>query len=239
VGLRTGRIAVSLALFNMLVLIARTANGFQAPLLAKKVESDIVRGVTGDVSMFRWIIFSCTLSTIMGALMMPRFQKVLSKAVLQFSHHQSMWRLFVQASSKLGIRSLTNGFAWPWKHLMFSNTLEHPFPLKIFIINTVAIAFVTVGVLSAVYASYLNPDFRNTAGSLSALVNGISTILMFIFVDPHFSVMTDDVALGKRSESSFKSYIAYMIIARVFGTVLAQLIFLPTAALLAKLAGWV
>jgi hypothetical protein len=44
VGIRTGRIAISFALFNILVLVSRTANGFQAPLLAKTVENDIKIG---------------------------------------------------------------------------------------------------------------------------------------------------------------------------------------------------
>ena len=44
VGIRTGRIAVSFALFNILVLISRTAYGLQAPLLAKTVENNIYSG---------------------------------------------------------------------------------------------------------------------------------------------------------------------------------------------------
>jgi len=37
VGIKTGKITVSLALFNVLVLVSRTANSLQAPLLAKKI----------------------------------------------------------------------------------------------------------------------------------------------------------------------------------------------------------
>ena len=37
-GSRTGRIALSLSLFNILILVSRTSNSFQAPLLAKRVE---------------------------------------------------------------------------------------------------------------------------------------------------------------------------------------------------------
>lgn len=57
VGVRTGRIAISFALFNVLVLIARTANGFQAPLLAKRIENDIRHGVQGSLLSFQYIIF--------------------------------------------------------------------------------------------------------------------------------------------------------------------------------------
>ncbi|OLN28097.1 hypothetical protein DSOL_4241 [Desulfosporosinus metallidurans] len=38
VGVRTGRIAVSFAVFNIFALISRTANSVQAPLLAKTIE---------------------------------------------------------------------------------------------------------------------------------------------------------------------------------------------------------
>lgn len=43
-GTRTGRIAVSFALFNILVLVSRTSNSFQAPLLAKWVEENLLLG---------------------------------------------------------------------------------------------------------------------------------------------------------------------------------------------------
>ena len=52
VGIRTGRVAISFALFNILVLVSRTANGFQAPLLAKTVENDIKVGVFDNVGTF-------------------------------------------------------------------------------------------------------------------------------------------------------------------------------------------
>jgi len=42
-GVRTGRIALSFSLFNILVLVSRTANTFQAPLLAKRVEHRPIR----------------------------------------------------------------------------------------------------------------------------------------------------------------------------------------------------
>ena len=45
-GTRTRRIALSLSLFNVLILVSRTSNSFQAPLLAKRVEQNIAAGVT-------------------------------------------------------------------------------------------------------------------------------------------------------------------------------------------------
>ncbi len=233
VGIRTGRIAISFALFNILVLVSRTANGFQAPLLAKTVEDDIKLGIFDNSGIFRLIIFSCTIATIMGAFFIPTFQRVLSKAVVNFSTHKSMGKLILHGFSKAGILFFKDNVTVPSKGNISNIKLNNEFPWRIFILNTFAVAILTIGVLSAVYASYLNPDYRTTASNLSAFINGIATILMFAFIDPHLSAMTDDVTLGKCSEATFRKYIVYMIIARVIGTILAQVMFLPSAKLLA------
>lgn len=233
VGIRTGRIAISFALFNILVLVSRTANGFQAPLLAKTVENDIKQGVSDNAGDFRLVILSCTFATIIGAFFIPTFQRVLSKAVVNFSAHKSMGRLILHGFSKTGILYFRQNVTVPAKDNISAIRFDHKFPWRIFLLNAMAVAILTVGVLSAVYASYLNPDYRTTASNLSAFINGFATILMFAFIDPHLSALTDDVMLGKCSEATFRKYIVYMTIARLFGTVLAQVLFLPAAHFLA------
>jgi hypothetical protein len=236
VGIRTGRIAISFALFNILVLVSRTANGFQAPLLAKTVENDIKHGITSNVETFRFVIFSCTLATVFGAILIPTFQRVLSRAVVNFSDHKSMSKLILHGFSKTGILFFKDNMRIPAKENITQIELNQEFPWRIFVLNVFAVAILTIGVLSAVYASYLNPDYRTTASNLSAFINGFATILMFAFIDPHLSAMTDDVTLGKCSEVTFRKYIVYMTIARLIGTVAAQLIFLPSSKLLAWVA---
>lgn len=233
VGIRTGRVAISFALFNILVLVSRTANGFQAPLLAKTVENDIKIGVFDNVGTFRLIIFSCSIATVIGAFLIPTFQRVLSKAVINFSIHKSMGKLIFRSFSKAGILYFKDNITIPHKDNVSQIKLGNEFPWRIFILNIFAVAILTIGVLSAVYAAYLNPDYRTTASNLSAFINGFATILMFAFIDPHLSAMTDDVTLGKCSETTFRKYIVYMTIARLLGTILAQLLFLPSAQLLA------
>src|SRR5690606_24877119 len=84
-GVRTRRIAVSFALFNILVLVSRTSNSFQGPFLAKRIEQNIVGRVTeGVLSDFRWLLLSATVATVVGALLIPTFQRVFSNAVLHF-----------------------------------------------------------------------------------------------------------------------------------------------------------
>jgi len=236
VGIRTGRIAISFALFNILVLISRTANGFQAPLLAKAVEDDIKSGILDNIEPFRYVILSCTLGTVIGAFLIPTFQRVLSKAVLNFSIYKSIPNLIIHGFSKTGVLYFKESLTIPVKENITQIQIDKDFPWKIFILNVVAVAILTIGVLSAVYASYLNPDYRTTASNLSAFINGFATILMFTFIDPHLSVITDDVVVGKCSETTFRKYIVYMVIARLFGTLLAQILFFPCAEILARIA---
>jgi hypothetical protein len=135
VGIRTGRVAISFALFNILVLVSRTANGFQAPLLAKTVENDIKVGIFDNIGTFRLIIFSCSLATIIGAFLIPTFQRVLSKAVINFSSHKSMGKLLLHGFSKAGILYFKDNMTIPNKENYSQIKLDNEFPWRIFILN--------------------------------------------------------------------------------------------------------
>src|SRR2546430_2155491 len=60
-GVRTRRIAISFALFNVLVLVSRTSNSFQGPFLAKRVEQNLAQPIAhGLLVDFRWLLLSAT-----------------------------------------------------------------------------------------------------------------------------------------------------------------------------------
>lgn len=236
VGIRTGRIAVSFALFNILVLISRTANGFQAPLLASSIEKNINSGLSGNLFDFRMIILSCTVATILGGFLIPTFQRILSVAVERFSIYKSVPKVIFHGFTKTGFASIKESIVIPSPENLKKLDFLGDFPWKVFLMNVVAVAIISIGVLSSLYAGYMNPEFRSTASNLSAIINGLATILMFIFIDPFLSVMTDDVVLGKTRESTFRKYIVYMVIARIIGTIVAQFLFIPSAKLIALTA---
>jgi len=237
VGIRTGRIAISFALFNILVLISRTANGFQAPLLASSIEKNIKLGFESNLLDFRMIIFSCTIATIIGGLLIPTFQRILSHAVNRFSIYKSVPKIIFHGFTKAGALFLKESLVVPDKRNITQIDFKDNFPWKVFLMNVVAVAIITVGVISSLYAGYLNPDLRTTSSTLSSVINGFATILMFVFIDPYLSMMTDEVVLGKCKESLFRKYIVYMVLARIAGTLLAQLIFVPSAKLIAYFSG--
>lgn len=75
-----------------------------------------------------------------------------------------------------------------------------------------------------------------TCSNLSSVINGVATILMFVFVDPQVSVMTDDVIEGRISDGRFRRAITSLLGARLAGTVVAQILLVPSAALIMRIA---
>jgi hypothetical protein len=113
-GVRTKRIAASFAIFNILVLVSRTSNSFQGPLLAKRVENCLASSGAHNLLLdFRCLLLSATLGTLVGALLTPSFQRVFSKAVESFQQHRSMLRLIIRGFSQGGLARLKGSLTLP------------------------------------------------------------------------------------------------------------------------------
>lgn len=82
-------------------------------------------------------------------------------------------------------------------------------------LNVIAMALWTLGVFASLYAGYLKPELRVTCSNLSSVINGVATILMFVFIDPQVSVMTDDVVEGRISDGRFRRAITSLLGARL------------------------
>jgi hypothetical protein len=238
-GTRTRRIAISLSLFNILVLVSRTSNSFAAPLLAKRVEQNIAHGVLrGAASDFRWLLLSATLASIVGGVCIPTFQRLFARYVDAFARHRSVIRVFLRGFSPTAVIHLRDSIQIPdWKNVTHVYRGAH-IPWSVVFWNMVAMSIWTVGVFSALYAAYLRPDLRVTSSELSAIINGVATILMFVFIDPYLSMLTDEVAEGKVTEPYFRRSIVWLTGSRVIGTVAAQLLLIPAAFSIVAIAEW-
>ncbi|WMJ81694.1 lipid II flippase Amj family protein [Clostridium sp. MB40-C1] len=237
VAVRTGRIAISFAVFNIFALISRTANSIQAPLMAKTIESTIKTGNPQSLLfVFRWILFSTTVATIIGSLLMPTFIKVFGKAVETFSIYRSIPKLLIHGFSKAGIEQFKSSITKPKKENLAQLKSLKMIPKKIILLNTVAFAISTVGILSSLYAGCLNPELRTTCSTLSSVINGFSTILMFIFIDPFISMLTDDVIKGECTQLQFDRCIIFIVGGLIIGTMLAQLLLVPAAEAISYIA---
>lgn len=237
-GVRTLRIAVSLSLFNIMLLVSRTANSFQAPILAKRVESSLTIATEAAVGDFRWLLVAASLATVIGALLTPTFQRLFTHAVTRFSVDRSLGKLVYRLFSPAGLATLREAVAVPTMNAVIGPTSHFSIPVRIFIINIVATAIWTVGVFASIYAAYFDPELRVTSSNLSGIINGVATILLFVFVDPHLSLITDDVLQGKASQAYFRRVVVWMLCSRLLGTILAQFLLVPAAMIIAALAGW-
>jgi len=60
--------------------------------------------------------------------------------------------------------------------------------------------------------------------------------MMFVFIDPHMSVMTDDVVDGRTSQSQFRRAVVWLVGTRLAGTLLGQVLLVPAAMLIVMVA---
>ena len=236
-GVRTKRIAVSFALFSILVLVSRTSNSFLGPFLAKRVESNLSgAAATSLLTDFRWLLLSATLATVVGAFLIPTFQRVFSRAVMHFQVHRSVPKLILHAFFKGGLSYVRDSASVPAAANITDFRKVHGVSAGITVLNVGAVALWTVGVFAALYAGFLDPQVRVTSSQLSSIINGGATVMMAIFIDPHMSGMTDDVVEGRVSEPQFRKAVVWLVGSRVAGTLLAQLLLVPAASMIVYVA---
>lgn len=235
-GVRTRKIAVSFALFNVLVLVSRAANSFQGPFLSKRIELNLLEGGGQLFWDFQILMFSATMAAIVGTLLVPTVQRLFTRAIQHFHVNRSIPKLIMHSFARGGLSYLKGSVTTP--------SIEHVKGLKdkpvvsfqIIALNIAAQAFLTVGVFASLYAGFIAPEFRVTALSLSAVINGVATILLFVLIDPQLSVMTDDVVEGRISEASFRRAVVWLAASRIVGTALAQVLLVPAAMMIAQIA---
>lgn len=239
-GIRTGHIAIAFSLFNLLVLVSRISNSFQAPFLAKRVENAINDYAMHDLRTdFALVLVSASLATLVGGALIPTVQRYASRGVAAFKRDRSMLRLMGRSLTRGGMAVLASSVAWPrWRTFRRQGGLP-ALPVGMVLLNAAVSALWTVGVLSAIYAGVLDPEYRVTASTLSALINGGATILMFVLVDPYLAGLTDDVVAGEEGEGHFRRVVAWMVAGRFAGTLLAQLLLVPSAHLIVVAARWI
>lgn len=239
-GVRTRRIAMSFALFNILVLVSRTSNSFLGPFLAKRIENRIVHGGGDSLFLdFQIVLASASIAVAVGIVLVPSGQRLFARAIGYFQQHRSTAKLILKTASPTGLKTVRDALHPP--SLVHLRNLAKPRGVGwgVLLANCLAQALITVGVVASLYAGYLNPEFRVTASQLSAVINGFATILLFALIDPQLSVMTDDAVEGRVSEALFRRTIVWISFSRLAGTILAQVLLLPSAQLIAWIANYV
>lgn len=237
-GARTGKVAFCLSLFNILVLVSRSSNTLLTPALSKRVESGIEAGATAGLQHeFHLLIFSASAATLAGACLIPMFQRYVTSVVGSFDRFPSLPRMVKFALSGPGLRALRGSVALPSKANLSFFRAEYRLPWNIFAMNVIGSALLATGVLSSLYAGVFAPDLRMTTGQLSAVVNFVGTIMLFAFVDPYLSYVTDGAAKGgDNGDARLRAAVFGMAGSRLLGTVMAHFLMIPGAQVIAWIA---
>lgn len=235
-GIRTRRLYLASSLFSVLVLLARTANLIQAPLLGYFVDETIISGNTPLLAeAIRAILFSATIGSLLAAALIPTaihlfvyFTGLLEKSesmgvmLLRLINTDEFFKKIYQRLEKSARRPRLS-------HLLLLK--DRVFVKRILLLTIIVASINATGVLAAIYAGALVPDYRLTASQMSGVLNGFSTILLTFFIDPYASLITDQVLVGKRKHWELSAMISCLVAGKILGTILGQLILLPCSQL--------
>jgi hypothetical protein len=235
-GARTGRLALTGALFNIVSLASRVAYTLQAPLLGSAVDRMVKKGsLNGLLTDFHLIIGAATLGTLLGALLIPSFTSLFSRAARAYEFHGSFPALLLHTLSLRGFSRISQHFRLPLPDSV-QKASRLNLPRSFLLLNIIVTAVYTVGISSTMYASALAPELARTATTLSGVINGVGTLLLVILVDPVSALITDQALRGKRPVSEVSYIVVWQVVGRFAGTLLAQLVLVPAALVVVSIA---
>ncbi len=236
VGIRTKKLASSFSLFNIITLISQFSSSIQSPLLAKSIENQIINGLSPNNISFRLIIFSATIGSCLGIFAFPSGHRFMAKGVDSLYYNKSIFKVLIKSLRWSTLEHLRKSLTIPKFENLTQLIRYRDISINIILLNIFVNSFITVSVLSCLYAGFLNPNLRTTALSLNGISVGTGIIGMLLFVEPYNATLTDKVLDGSISEAFFRRFLICILIARMIGTIFAQFLLMPLAQLIIKIA---
>lgn len=235
-SVKSGQFALSFSLFNLFVLVSRTANMFQAPLIGGIIGVSISSGID-PITDIRQVILASTLGTLVGIILIPTFLRIFEVAVKRLETTGSVPLLVVEALQVNNVKRMFKSATRPHKN-MVARLRYREIPKRLLIINSLVTGIYTVGVLAANYSALLVAEqHRLAAAGSSGMINGLATILLTVFIDPKSAVITDQALRGDRPYGDVKALVILLIASKLIGTMLGQVLFLPAAKIIASFYG--
>ncbi|KGE16568.1 lipid II flippase Amj family protein [Paenibacillus wynnii] len=227
-GVRLGKLAVALSLSGVILLISRTANMLQGPLTGNIL--DFVKHNAGYNIMdsFQMIIGAATLGTFTALLLFPSAVLLSSRIISHLEVAGSIPQMILSSVSLQKIKHARVHLRFP-KLSMLSRLRIGGIPKRLVVLNVVVTAIYTIGVLAALLASTLTTENSIAASQSSGLINGMATILLTLLIDPQIGLITDKVLRGEKEFSALSKVFGLLMLSRLLGTILAQVLLLPAA----------
>ncbi|MGP6156824.1 MAG: lipid II flippase family protein [Vulcanimicrobiaceae bacterium] len=243
-GVKSGRIATSISLFNLFVTASRLANLVYAPMLGtitdRAARSVRVPALAGAALhqldlQIRLIVLAGTFGTALGALLLPVFLYLFLRGIAAFERLGSVPRAILRLVDPRVMLGILRSVRIP-PPATFAQFRIRDVPANLLISNVVVTGIYAIGVVAATYASVIDPADARTAVLLSGIINGIATIAFTLIVDPTSAYITDQAVKGERTLGEVKSLVFYLALTAIVGTLLSQLILYPAAVVIAFVA---
>lgn len=231
-GIRVGKLAVALSLAGIILLVSRTSNLVQGPLTGGLIDTAILHPGTPLEWQFHLILAGAAAGTGLAILMFPTMVFISMRLVSRLEAAGSIPLLVRESVSITKLKRVKNNMRFPgWE--MLRRLRVGGIPKRLLLLNTLVTGIYTVGVLSALYASYLVPEHAMAASQSSGLINGIATIMLTVFIDPRVALLTDKAMSGRTSLNEMNRMFGFLMLSRIAGTLLAHLFLVPGAQLIA------
>lgn len=227
-GVRLGKLAVALSLTGIVVLVSRTSNLIQAPLTGQLVDAARRDPSLNLLLPFQGIVAASSIGTLAAMLLVPTFVRLASRMIVHLELAGSVPQMVRSSVSLDKLKRAGSHLRRPtWR--MLSQLRIGGIPKRLLLLNALVTAFYTVGVLASLYASHLSPEHSLAASQSSGLINGIATIVMTVFVDPQIALASERAMRGEASPEETNKMFGLLMLSRLIGTLLAQLLLLPSA----------
>lgn len=247
-GVQTHRIATSISLYNLFMVVGRLAALFSVFFIGPLSDAagNAASQLAGNLGalaawrhVFEWqlrlMVLGGTLGMVVCALLLPMFTYLFRRGVRSFELRGSIPHAVVQlAKPKNIIAALSSQHLPSWQELRSFNW--RLVPRRLLIANVLVTGVYSIGVQAAFLASVLDPHVARTASNLSGVINGVGTILFTLFVDPTSSMITDQAIHGERSVEDVRTMVFYLSLTAIVGSLLSQVIFVPAAQVIEYVA---
>lgn len=238
-GVLTKRLAIALSLFNILVIFSRLSNMIQAPILGNFPDKVFKGFYTPDQVLLalRYDLLFVVGGVLVGAAVTPSFIRVTSRGIDVLNQKGSFMPTLLHGIRK--IWRLPNYFRVPSIGMLHHNLDFRQIPIGFLLFNVFVTCFYSIGVMSTILAASWDHSLAVTMTTLSGIVNGIASLLLFTIVDPPAAVVVDQCISGQRPEGHAKIMNIYLVLTRLIGCLLALAMLPPMAHYVKGAAYWI
>ena len=238
-GVLTRRLAISMTLFNILMIVSRLSNMIQAPILGNFPDKVYQASYTAEqvLTALRIDLLFVIGGVVCGALFMPSMIHLFTRGITVLEEQGSLPRTMWYGLKN--IRHLPRYLAPARISQLRAYCDFRVLPYQFLIYNIFVTCFYSIGVMSTVLAASQDHSVAATAIMLSGIVNGIATMTLFMIVDPPGAVVVEHCISGKRPVEHAKVMNVTLVLTRLLGTLLALLLLPLMARYVLSVAYWV